>query len=154
MIRFLDALAIGTIVTGLVGCMTAGGHPDIPPASADVPGPEQGVPDNYREMVAAKIRDTFFDPYSIRDAEISLPLHHPVTLMGKSNPLVCVRTNAKNRMGAYVGRKTSMYSFQHGRLVGSSSDRAVAGIACANAYYVPFEEIDAASSARETTGRQ
>lgn len=51
-----------------------------------------------REIVAAA-REMLFDPYSVRDAQIS-----NVADFGNGTQGVCVRLNSKNRMGGYTGR--------------------------------------------------
>jgi hypothetical protein len=50
------------------GCMSMEGTvAEYDPASVGLP------PTGYREQIAAYVREAFFDPYSIRDAEISAP---------------------------------------------------------------------------------
>lgn len=55
-----------------------------------------------RRALVIAARDYLFDPYSVRDAEIS----SVVTINPKKQVTgVCVKANAKNRYGAYVGRR-------------------------------------------------
>jgi hypothetical protein len=111
------------------------GPPAAQAATADLPA-------NYRAVVAARVRETFFDPYSIRDASISAPIAGQSFL----GPVmtICVRANAKNRMGAYIGAKPTSFVFRGGQL--TATDSEYAGMTCASAVYEPFPEIEVASS--------
>jgi hypothetical protein len=111
--------------------------------------PRDPPPTNYRPAVAEYIRKTFFDPYSIRDAGIAPP--RPGWAFGgnsmgayKTGWAICVRANAKNRMGAYSGVKENIYIFQDGRVVASGQDldTSAAGTGCEGAQYEPFPEIE------------
>ena len=79
------------------------------------------VPTNYRAQVAEHFRKTLKDPYSVRDAEISQPTTVFVGLLNGGNaPGVCVRMNAKNSFGAYIGLKTDAVVFRNDVVVGSA----------------------------------
>ena len=64
-------------------------------------------PDNYKEIIAEHIKQTHYDPYSMRDVYISRP--HPGTFALAQWYYVCVQKNAKNRMGGYVGLRREAY---------------------------------------------
>jgi hypothetical protein len=87
----------------LAGCATP----------ADGTGP---YPANYRQIVSEHVRATFFDPYSIRDAQIAAPKADgaPVLTPGW---VVCMRANAKNRLGAYIGPRETAFIISGGRVV-------------------------------------
>jgi hypothetical protein len=55
-----------------------------------------------RHAIVKAARDYSIDPYSVRDAEISAVMDAP----GGKLQFVCVKANAKNRLGAYTGRST------------------------------------------------
>ena len=87
--------------------------------------------------------------YSIRDAGIAAPRpgwgYSGGTLgQYKTGWAVCVRSNAKNRMGAYGGIKDTIYILQEGRVVGSGQDldTSEARKGCEGAQYDPFPEIE------------
>lgn len=82
-------------------------------------------PMNYKELVTAAVRESFFDPYSIRDAAITEPVMS--TYAGLPAWSVCVRANAKNRMGAYTGRKSTAFYIQNGQVVGSDETCLITG---------------------------
>ncbi len=119
----------------LASCQTAAENV-TPVAVAAAP-----MPANYRGQVADRVRATFFDPYSIRDAGISIPIAGQ-SLLGPMHT-VCVRANAKNRMGGYIGIRETSYIFRNGQI--SLSDAEYAALTCANAVYEPFPEIDSAA---------
>lgn len=93
-----------------------------------------------RALAIEHIKTTFFDPFSIRSAEIA-PASHEVPDFYKDRA-VCLRVNAKNRMGAYAGRQMSVFFVRAGRLY-------VPGIAahppdhCSGARWQPFPEAEA-----------
>jgi hypothetical protein len=112
---------------GLAGCTTTGTPAEPPPA-------------NYRALVVAEARQKFFDPYSIRDATIS----EPIPGMGNLST-VCVRANAKNRLGGYTGQNVTAFVFSGGRIV--MSDQELTILPCISATYGPFPELEAAAQA-------
>jgi len=96
------------------------------------------LPSDYREQIIAKVRDTFFDPYSIRDASISQPIAGAAFAGPVST--VCIRANAKNRMGGYIGLKQTSFTFRDGKL--TVADSEYAAMTCGQAVYEPFPEIE------------
>jgi len=110
--------------------------------SADGRAAVPNLPNDYRAVVADHVRKNFFDPYSIRDAEISSTAD-TTSIFGPVTNL-CVRANAKNRLGAYTGVKANIYVFQSGKILNVLEDQAF-GSSCANRSYTPFYEIDSAA---------
>jgi hypothetical protein len=53
-----------------------------------------------KKAIVEAARDILFDPYSVRDAEIS-----NVADFGNGTQGVCVKVNSKNQMGGYTGRQ-------------------------------------------------
>jgi len=93
-------------------------------------------PTNYRDNVISYVKDAFFDPYSIRDAEISYPQQGH--LFFQQGWLTCLRANAKNRLGGYTGRKVVALLINNGRVVQSMSDAPL----CNQVSYQGFEELE------------
>lgn len=128
----------------LAGCSTAG----APPAENTTPPPV-----SYRAAVADSVRQSYFDPYSIRDADISAPLYARAVFDGltpipRSGWIVCVKANAKNRMGAYIGRELTVFLFKGPAVDFVLSGPEVAGQVqdlCRSASFTPFPEIEAAA---------
>jgi len=127
---------------GLAGCSTAG----APPTTGTTAPPVA-----YRTAVAASIKATFVDPYSIRDATISAPLYagavfDGVTPIPRKGWIVCTRANAKNRMGGYIGQSLTVFLFK-----GETVDISIGGPdfagqvedLCRAATFAPFPEIEA-----------
>lgn len=63
---------------------------------------------------------------------------------------VCMKANAKNRQGGYVGITADIYLFSGGRLVGTHTkptgygfQNSTTDVLCANAVYQPFPDIEA-----------
>lgn len=129
----------------LSGCQTAQTPATGPAASADV----AALPADYRQQILARAKAEFFDPYSIRDAGISQPIGG-TSLMG-STSTICVRANAKNRMGAYTGLRTTAYIFRRGQI--TLSDQQYASIACGSAAYEPFPELEAGATTPQARPR-
>lgn len=98
------------------------------------------VPDNYKELIVNRVIDRLKDPYSIRSASISKPTTGFVGLLnGGTRPIVCIKYNAKNSFGAYIGINEAVFFFKDGRIEGGLLGHMYA---CANAVYGPFPELE------------
>lgn len=122
----------------LAGCQTAQ-NPAPSPAGA---GELVGLPGDYRQQILARAKAEFFDPYSIRDAVISQPISG--TSLSGATSTICVRANAKNRMGAYTGLQTTAYIFRGGQI--TLSDQQYSGMICGSATYAPFPELESGAT--------
>lgn len=93
----------------LTGCQTT-----IPQSVADSQHPASA---SLKAEIVKQARDRVFDPYSIRDAEIS-----NVVLFNPRNGIkaVCVKFNSKNQLGGYVGRSATGISIRNGILLGAT----------------------------------
>lgn len=127
----------------LAGCGLAQRYPTNDAPSPTAVGAEaedsvkRNVPPNYRQIVAAEMHRTLKDPYSVRDAEISMPQEGFVGLLnGGGAPVVCARYNAKNSFGGYTGIQHTAYVFRDSRI----STTIPNGQACANRMFYPFPE--------------
>ncbi|TAW88373.1 hypothetical protein ELI13_06360 [Rhizobium ruizarguesonis] len=89
-----------------------------------------------RAAAVAYIKTTFYDPYSIRDASIS----NALTLLDTGYRSICVRFNAKNRMGGYVGMTSTSLRFQGAAVVSSLQDAP--GCNTARLTYSSFPELE------------
>ncbi|MDH6265652.1 hypothetical protein M2360_001042 [Rhizobium sp. SG_E_25_P2] len=71
------------------------------------------APASVKAAIVRDARDYLVDPYSVRDAEISY------MQFNKHSKLhwVCVKANAKNRMGGYTGRQAVEVVVRNGQLV-------------------------------------
>lgn len=93
---------------GVAGCQTQGelqdAINDAKPASATI-----------KAAIVKDARDYLVDPYSVRDAEISY------LQFNKHSGLhwLCVKANAKNRMGGYTGRQAVEVWVRSGQLAGN-----------------------------------
>lgn len=133
----MKKILAATCLVSLAGCMEV-----QPVATSEV---NVAPPSNARAAALGYARQSFFDPYSVRDASISQPFVIPYGLGGQSQAwVVCVRANAKNRMGAYAGMQESLIVFDGDAVDASRSGRDVAS-ACRSAQYGPFPELEAVS---------
>ena len=64
-----------------------------------------------KRIIVQYIRDTYKDPYSIKDAQISDTM---INLDGVK--WICIYLNAKNSFGAYVGRKLAGINIKGSRI--------------------------------------
>jgi hypothetical protein len=98
-----------------------------------------------RKLILDHVRDNYFDPYSIRDAEISNSVSFSEVTMNPDSepktPLVCVKANAKNRMGGYTGRKNELYQFNPSGSLKTVSDD-LAGRCDSRMQFLPFPELE------------
>ncbi len=131
-----DLLKVGACALALAGCQTV----------AEGTAPSEPAPSNYRQLAAAHVRASFNDPYTISDAEIAPPklaMGPSLNADGFKTPwVVCIRANAKNRMGAYTGRTMTAIAMSGGKVVNSWDEAHAAGMLCADARYEPFPEIE------------
>lgn len=134
--RSVNIALVMCVMVMLNGCAT-------PTASESGP-----YPTAYRAIAKNYVRQTFFDPYSIRDAEISQPKPGQMAIPGiikvETGWIVCVRANAKNRMGAYTGIRDTVMVIRDGQVLGSLSDQPThydIRTNCRDIKYEPFSEI-------------
>jgi hypothetical protein len=130
---------VGTILAfGLfqAGCATT------PPQASEPP------PANYREIIARHVRESFLDPYSIRDASIAPPkpgqLSRSDAIAVEQGYIVCFRANAKNRVGGYTGMKTTAFLVRGGAVVTSHTgdDHYEVRTSCGGVAYESFREVE------------
>ena len=126
------------IAAGLAGCV-----------STAQPGAETGpYPARYREMAKEYLRKSLFDPYSVRDAEIAEPTVKSSFYLIDPTPAwtICVRYNAKNRMGAYAGMTENALLVRGDQVTISLNELTAptrtAGI-CRDAKWATFQELGA-----------
>lgn len=107
------------------------------PQYRDAPERAGPPPDNYRQIAATYIRANFFDPYSIRDVSLSQPIIG--RMFNEQGWIVCIRANAKNRMGAYTGLKDTAILIHGGRVIDSDS---TASAVCGRQTFAPAPDIE------------
>lgn len=99
-------------------------------------------PSNPRGAALAYARQTFFDPYTVRDASISRPFVIPYGFSGTEQVwVVCIRANAKNRMGGYTGLQNTLIAFD-GNSVDARRSGDDPGNACRSGVFEPFPELE------------
>ena len=93
------------------------------------------------DAIVERIRQALRDPYSVRDASISTVGHYD-NGFGEAGDFVCVRLNAKNRYGAYVGLKTSLATFNPDGTLSKPVAFLSARALCSSVSFRPFKELD------------
>jgi hypothetical protein len=128
----------------LAGCSASGSG--FVTGSIEAAGPQ---PETYRQIVLDNLKQTLFDPYSVRDAQISRPRPGSAHLKGGFSHAegwaVCVRANAKNRMGGYTGVRDTLLILRNGSVVAVQDDSTHYDVRtnCGGATYDPFPELEA-----------
>jgi hypothetical protein len=125
----------------LAGCLTPR---EVPSAAVASPPPA-----NYKSTISARIKQSFFDPYSLRDVKISQPFAQQFAMVGGPAWWVCVRANGKNRLGGYVGLRDTAFAFdgdriddfKTGMLDGVPASDSGTGI-CGPARWEPWPEME------------
>lgn len=84
------------------------------------------------------MRQVFIDPYSVRDAMIAAPKNGGSGLY--PGWVVCVRANAKNRLGAYTGQQVTAITIRGGRVVQTIEETG--WMFCQGVEYEPFPELE------------
>jgi hypothetical protein len=114
----------------LAGCQTSEELQTAVQQAAPAPAP-------IKAQIVSFARDYLVDPYSVRDAEISY------MQFNKHSGLhwICVKANAKNRMGGYTGRQAVEVWVRNGVVTGNLPNSP----ACANSamQWQPFPELEA-----------
>lgn len=109
-----------------------------------VAGAAAAEPANYRRAIAAAIQDSFRDPSSIRDAQITPPA--PRFMGAATRTASCIKINAKNGFGGYTGAVDYVAIFADGgRLLGVQEDITSACFRATG--YQPFPEAGRRSAA-------
>ncbi|TPW26399.1 hypothetical protein [Pararhizobium mangrovi] len=89
-----------------------------------------------KSVIVNAARNYAYDPYSIRDAEIS----DVMTLNNKGLKAVCIKANAKNQLGGYTGRTATSVQLLDGQAVSPTPNDP----ACSypQLRYHPFPELE------------
>ena len=101
--RFSKMLLVALLSMPLCGCLSNYVSVDQSKVST------QNLPHNYRKIIAQELRSRLFDPYSVREAAISRPTWGVMSPAYGERLFFCIRYNAKNRFGGYIG--TKFYNF-------------------------------------------
>jgi hypothetical protein len=114
----------------LVGCQSPAEQQAA--ISEAVPAPRA-----VKAAIVRDARDFLVDPYSIRDAEISY-----MQLNARSGlHWLCVKANARNRMGGYTGRQTIEVLVRSDQLAGNVPNSPACGRA--DLRWEAFPELEA-----------
>jgi len=130
--RWRRALLATAFPFCMVACSTFGPHGSREGPNANV------YPDNYRAELLAFLQTYLNDPTNVREPEVAEPVMRQVNSIDRY--VVCLKYNAKNNEGRYMGVKETIAIYVRGRfnqLVDASGD------ICKGATYQPFPELAA-----------
>ena len=138
--RMAARLFVGLAAAVLAGCAT-----EIGPSPAELKArwdAENIYPQNYRQDLLAFLRTYLNDPTNVRGAAVSQP---QLKYIGPGDRYVsCVRFNARNLDGKYVGSKDGAATFVSGKLERffdnprELREREL----CKDAVFAPFPELE------------
>jgi hypothetical protein len=112
------------------------------PQVRDAPDNAVGAyPINYRELIRRHVRQVSPASYLLRSVSIGPPVAG--TIQDKTGWLVCMTTDAQNRMEDYTGLETKIYVIQGQQVIGSSAD--LYGY-CNQVIMEPWPEMEMAGS--------
>lgn len=127
-----------------VGALLLGAACSAGPALAE------SEPLKWEDSVRQAARETFYDPYSLRDVAVSRPfaadaVFDGMNIVPMSGMLVCMKANAKNRLGAYVGMMYTAFLFD-GNTINSilvwPAARGQLEHHCQGREYCPFSVVE------------
>jgi hypothetical protein len=129
--RLLPLVLIAALA--LAGCSSVSNPFATPAESSDV----NTVPQNYRSELLAFMQTYLNDPTDVREAQIADPV---LKRVGSSDRyVVCLKYNAKDSQGRYMGAKDSVAVFLRGRF---NQLVSATGEICKGAVYQPFPEME------------
>jgi hypothetical protein len=137
--RWLTLLTAAVAAAALGGCATT----EVGPSPSELKArweAENVYPARYREDLIAFLRTYLNDPSRIRDAAVSQP---QLKYIGPGERYVaCVRYNARNSDGKYMGTKDGAAVYVAGKLDRFfDTAQTVRGL-CKEATFTPFPELE------------
>lgn len=104
------------------------------------PDPEEigPYPTRYKQIIKQEVLTTYYDPYSVRSVAITSPRRGHIFF--QQGWIVCLKANAKNRMGGYVGLKKTAYLINRGEVVKTSVGASMCDSPKLN--YTPWPELE------------
>jgi len=138
----MRAVTISAWVFGalaLAGCASQ----DIGPSEAELKArweAQNVYPQNYKNDLLAFLRTYLNDPSHVRAASVSAPARK--TVGGGERYVVCLRYNARNSDGKYMGMKQGAAIYVSAKLDRYADAKKEVGELCKDAVYAPFPELE------------
>ena len=132
----MRALAIAAALL-LAACTT-----DVGPSEAELKAQWEAqnvVPQNYKQDLLAFMRTYLNDPTHVRDASVSQPVRK--TVGSGERYVACVRYNARNSDGKYLGPKEGAAIYVSAKLDRFLDTPRETRELCKDAAYAPFPEL-------------
>lgn len=131
------------LVTLLVAALLAGCTTNLEPSASDLKArwdAENVYPQRYRQDVLAFLRTYLNDPSHVRGAGISQP---QLKYIGPGDRYVsCVRYDARNTDGKYLGSKDGAATYVGGKLDRFLDTPRDVRELCKEVAYAPFPELE------------
>jgi hypothetical protein len=132
------------LAAALAGCALGGCTTEVGPSPAELKASweAQNVsPQSYKQDLLAYMRTYLNDPTRIRDSAVSAPV---LKDFGQGQRfMACVRFNARNSDGKYMGTKEGAAVYVSGKLDRFFDTPREAREICKDAAYSPFPELAA-----------
>ena len=136
--RALALLMAGSVAVALGGCATETG-----PSASELKArwdAENVYPQGYRQDLLAFLRTYLNDPSQVRSASVSQP---QLKYIGPGDRYIaCVRYNARNSDGKYVGSKDGAAIYVAGKLDRFLDTPKDVRELCKEVAFVPFPELE------------
>ena len=136
--RWLAPLAVAVTTVALGGCAT-----EVGPSSSELKArwdAENVYPQGYRQDMLAFLRTYLNDPSHIRGAAVSQP---QLKFVGSGDRYVaCVRFNARNSDGKYLGSKDGAAVYVAGKLDRFFDTSKDVRELCKEVTFAPFPELE------------
>lgn len=95
-------------------------------------------PSDFKEIIREHVLRTFFDPYSIRSASVTLPFEGHISF--QQGWIVCLESNSKNKIGGYVGLQRTAFLINNDKVVQSIAKAHVCNTS--QNTYRPWPELE------------
>jgi hypothetical protein len=137
--RWLACIAAALAAIAMSGCAS-----EVGPSKAELKAiwDAQNIPpQGYRQDLIAYMRTYLNDPSGVRGANVSAPA---LKDLGPGERYVtCVRFNARNSDGKYMGAKEGVATYVSGKLDRFFDTPREVRELCKDAAYAPFPELEA-----------
>lgn len=127
----------------LAALLVGGCSHDIEPTQEDLQTlwEQQNIfPAHYKDDLLAFLRTYLNDPTHIKEAHVSQPVRKKMGLGERY--IVCIRFNARNSDGKYMGNKEGAAVYVDGKLNRYVSEAREVKALCQDASLAPFPELE------------
>ena len=133
------------LAAGLLGAIALAGcaSDDVGPSAAELKArwdAQNVYPQDYKNDLLAYLRSYLNDPTHVRSAAVTMPVAKAVG--GGERYVVCLRYNARDRDGKYIGVKEGAAVYVSAKLDRYIDAKNEVHQLCKDAVYAPFPELE------------